>query len=467
MKKYKHRMPFYRMASCDLGQVIPVGLVEVLPGDVFRHSTSVFMRMSPLATPVMHPIDVRVHHFYEPTRALWERAGGTGTFEDFISGGEDGTDTQTVPTVNSTGTVGDVLDYLGVGDTAGVPVSAIPLAMYNDIINNWYLDSDLGTERLWNDLTIARCAWAKDYLTSARPWPQRGSAVSLPLGTTAETTAPGAGGAGGLTVSRDADDQVFVDRSGNTVPLLADLSSATATTVPDVRLAFAMQAYQELMARIGARYPEWLARWGVHGVDGRLQLPEYLGGSEAMAQVSEVLQTATGGTYGVGELYGHGVSALASQPYERRFPEHGYVMTLLSVRPYSMYMDGAPRTFLRQDRDDFFEPMFEGIGEQAVYNNEVYMQAGSAGDDVFGYQGRFDDYRHMMSGVSGEFRSVLDDWHLGRTFASAPALNETFVTCTPSKRIFNEQVNHSLWIRARHSLSALRPVSPRAMTRPL
>lgn len=480
MRKHLHRLSHSRLATFDLGEVVPVACMEVLPGDVFRHSASVFARLSPLAAPVMHEVSVRVHHFYVPWRLVWETAGGTGTWEDFITGGNDGNDAQLVPTMSTTGNVGDVLDYLGLPPTSGVDVNAMPVAAFNFIWNEWYRDQDLMTERVWNDLTIPKCAWGKDYLTAARPFPQRGDAVSLPLGTSVPINTPaGTGaavevysdGAGGWRYLDAGTAQATVSATGasGVQGLYADLTNATAASVTDLRLAFALQRFKELRARFGARYPEYLAMYGIRNPDGRLQLPEFLGGGQSTVQFSEVLQTApeaTGRDFGVGDLYGHGVAAMRSNAYKRLFPEWGCVISCVSFRPRAMYMDGIPRTFLRQDREDFWDQTLERVGDQAVWKNEVYADAVD-GDGVWGYQGRYDDYRGHMSGVSGEFRDTLDYWHMGRTFATDPALNETFVTCDPSKRVFNEQTQHSLWCRVRHNISALRPVSPRATTRTL
>lgn len=492
MRKNLHRLGHSVLTTGDLGELLPIGCVEVLPGDVFRHGLSAFVRLTPQAAPVMHELDVRFHAFYVPHRIVWEDAGGTGTFEDFITGGNSGADTQTVPTITTTGTAGDLLDYYGCPGVAGIEVSALPIAGYNRIFNEWYRDQDLVSARNIDATTVANIAWEKDYFTSARPWPQRGDAISLPLGTTApvtglavqgaplagNVTARETGGTGNITLTSrwDSDNvntTVYVEEDANNAGfpgVFADLSAATAATVADLRLAFALQRFAELRAQLGARYPEYLARYGVRDADGRIQVPELLGGGSAKVAFSEVLQTSpddpSARGYSTGDLYGHGIAALRAPPYRRRFPEWGYVHTFLSIRPRTMYMDGIPRTLLRQDREDFFLPELEGIGEQPVTVNEVFASVAN-GANTFGYQGRYDEYRSEPSKVSGEFRDTLDYWHLGRTFAAEPALNETFVTCSPSKRVFNEQTQHSAWIRVRHSINALRPVGRRARTRAL
>ena len=85
-KRHKHSLSHYKLLSCDMGELVPIGLTEVLPGDTFQHSTSLLMRVSPLLAPVMHPVQVRIHHWYVPHRLVWD------DWEKFITGGPDGMD---------------------------------------------------------------------------------------------------------------------------------------------------------------------------------------------------------------------------------------------------------------------------------------------------------------------------------------------------------------------------------------
>lgn len=483
MRRQKHNLSHYRLTTCDLGQVIPVGLTEVLPGDTFQHSANTLIRLSPLAAPVMHPVTCRIHHFFVPHRLIWSDAGGTGSFEDFITGGSDGNDSQTVPTMSTTGTAKDLLDYYGIPLVSGVDVSALPAAGFNKIWNEYYRDQDLATPRDPDDLTIPFCAWEKDYFTSSRPWPQKGDEVTLPLGTRADikgfgivdgqsTVSTGTINETGGTQTSDSDGynsgwRALQDGTSGYPDIYADLSTATAASVNDIRRAFALQRYQEVRARYGSRYTEYLRYLGIRSSDARLDRPEYLGGGRASVAFSEVLQTApeaTGRDFGVGDLYGHGVSAMRANAYRRFFEEHGYVHTFLSVRPKAMYTDGIHRSWLRTDKEDFWTKELEFIGQQEVYKNEVYADSAD-GTDTWSYQDRYMDYRGMPSGVCAEFRSTLNYWHLGRIFATDPALNETFIECDPSKRVFNEQTANSLWCMVQHRLVARRLVSRSAAPR--
>ena len=483
-RRHKFNLGRYQLLTGDMGGLYPIGLTEVLPGDTFQHSTSAMIRLSPLAAPVMHPLSVRIHHFFVPHRLIWSRAGGTGSFEDFITSGPDGTDAQTVPTIPNNAVQGEILDYYGIPTHAtatNVPVSALPVVGYNDIYNEYYRDQDLAQVKPDMDTKVAKVAWEKDYLTAARPWPQKGPDITLPIAGEAPVTAPYANtgdelsveDAGGLLKNLATTSPSYVTLSSNIgtqgTELYADLSQADAVKVNEFRKAFALQRYAEARARYGSRYTEYLRYLGITPSDARLDRPEYLGGGRVQVAISEVLQTAPEGAtpvreYGVGDMYGHGIAAMRTNAYRRFFEEHGYVHTLLSVRPKAMYVNAIDRHWLRKTRDEFWQRELQFIGQQEVENNEVYGDA-TVGQQTFGYQDRYGELRGARSTVSGEFRTTLNYWHLGRDFSGTPGLNETFIQCDPSKRIFNEQTQHSLWIMAQHKLVARRKVSRVASNR--
>lgn len=471
MKRSKHSLSHYNLLSCDMGELIPAGLVEVLPGDTFQQATSVLARVSPLLAPVMHPVHVRIHHWYVPHRLVWD------DFEDFITGGPDGFNSSTFPTIDltytagspptGTNTVGSLADYLGTPpEINNLTVSALPFRAYSLIFNEWYRDEDLVTE-LTIDKTsgtdtttntdLQNVAWEKDYFTSSRPWTQKGPEVTIPLSGDAPvlgigTTATAYGNTktnwrqsdGSETTITDGED-FGTSWAGQEDPnnpgypyIRADLSAVTAASVNDLRLALALQRYEEARARYGSRYTEYLAYLGIKSSDARLQRPEYLGGGRQTIQFSEVLQTApttSGNDLGVADLKGHGISAVRSNRYRRFFEEHGYVISMLSVLPKTMYQQGLHRTWNRRTKEDFFQKELQHIGQQEVLNKELYAPH-TTPDGTFGYQDRYDEYRRNPSRVSGEFRtSALDYWHMARQFSSDPALNSSFVTSDPTKRI--------------------------------
>lgn len=502
-RRHLHNLSHYRLATFDMGELVPVACMEVLPGQSVQKASSVLMRVSPLLAPVMHPISVRMHDFFVPYRLLW-----TG-WQDFITGGNDGAGDSSgaFPTITvNTGTgwaEGSLADYLGVPTGVDdIPVSALPFRAYATIYNTFFRDQDLQSALTVStasgadtttSTTLQKICWEKDGFTAARAWPQRGDAVTLPLGTTAtiKTNATDlvTGAQNPLKMRHTVDGSLpgatkslAIDTNGDifyndTAPganakdvyptnLYADLANATAADVSDIRRAFALQRYAEARAMYGAEYVDYLKyAFGVTSSDARLQRPEYLGGGKATISFSEVLQTGPDASDdGVGTLRGHGIAALRSRRFRRYFEEHGVVISLMSVRPRSMYMDGLHRSWSRTTKEDFYQPELEAIGQQEVLNKEVYA-AHATPTGVFGYNDRYAEYRHIPSHISGEFRSTLNMWHLARDFSSDPALNSTFVTCTPGKRIHADTSGDQLWTMVSHSIKTRSPVAPPGVPR--
>lgn len=490
MKRSKFSLSNYRLLSCDMGELVPIMTpLEVLPGDSIQMSTSLLIRLSPLLAPVMHPVHVKVHHWLVPHRLVWD------DWEDFITGGADGNNASVFPTIEIDSTVGvegGLADYLGYPTKAASSYfsSALPFRGFALIFNEWYRDQDLVSE-LTIDTTdgvdtttntdMQNVAWEKDYFTSARPWTQKGDDVTVPLsgeapvlgiatntGATYTSAATGHIDAAGSSPPAGSDwwssagaEPMFQGDNTTKIPAIyADLASATGASIADVRNAFAIQRYKEARARYGSRYSEYLRYLGVRSSDARLQRPEYLGGGRQVIQFSEVLATAeTGSTVDVGDLKGHGIGAMRTNRFRRFVEEHGYIFTLLSVKPKTMYSQGIPRTFNRRTKEDFWQKELQHIGQQPILNKEVY-EPHATPEGTFGYQDRYDEYRRTPSGISGEFRSsTLDFWHMARQFSSDPALNETFVKAVPTKRIHAVSSNDVLWIMANHSIQARRLVA--------
>lgn len=494
MKRSKFSLSHYKLASMDMGNLVPLGLMEVLPGDTVQHATSALVRCSPMLAPVMHPVHARIHHWFVPHRLVWE------DWEDFITGGPDGMDASVFPTITfATGPAnGSLGDYLGLATGVnGIEVSALPFRGYSLIWNEWYRDQDLQTE-LTIDLTsgpdtttnttLQRVAWEKDYFTSARTFEQKGPAITIPIGTTAPVIGLGIKTASNPTnfagdIKNSAGDTetltagVEFDSSKHWVgkttatsgtprqpAIFTDLTDASAVTVNALREALALQRFEEARARYGSRYTEYLRYLGVRSSDARLQRPEYLGGGKQTIQFSEVLQTGvttSGSSAGVGTLRGHGIGAMRSNRYRRFFEEHGYVFSFISVKPRTMYVQGIPRTWNRRVKEDFFQKELQHIGQQEILNKELYAAAASP-DGRFGWQDRYDEYRRTESTIAGEFRATtLDFWHMARIFASEPALNASFVSSVPTERIFASAATDVLYVMGMHSVQARRLLTAR------
>lgn len=457
-----------------MGRLIPTSCYEVLPGDSVQQGVSALVRVSPLVSPVMHPVQVRFHTFYVPNRILWPG------WEDFITGGPDGDNSNTPPFINGDVAEGSIADYLGVPPGTGRSFQSAPVQAVAKIFNEYYRDQDLVNEidldTVDGNTMPPAIAWEKDYFTSARPWTQKGPEITLPLGGTAPIIGNGnpwhmaknpngnqpvvqtlITGTGAFQVD-DTSSPIYWGGAGPDYDsgAIADLTEATAASVNDVRRAFALQRYEEARAQYGSRYTEYLRYLGVTSSDARLQRPEYLGGGKQTISFSEVLGTYDGGAEGgtLGQLGGHGIAAIRSRPFRRFFEEHGFVITLMSVRPKTMYANSMHRMFTRRDKEDYYQKELETIGQQEIYNSEVYADA-SDPNAVFGYQDRYAEYKRVPSTVKSEFRNLLDYWHLARKFPEEPVLNGTFVSCNPSERIFADQTEtQKLWCMVNHNVVA-------------
>lgn len=467
-----------------MGQLIPIAMIPVLPGDVIGHHTNALIRVSPLAAPVMHQVDARIHHFYCANRNLWPNADKVDgqDWESFITGGEDGMNQDTIPIIDaSTSVSGDLFDHFGIPQGITTPINALPIRAFNEIFNEFYRDQDLVPKRALNDSSIPHIAWEKDYLSTARPWSQKGPQVSIPIGIKAPVATnaasgealgiqSGVGGPGNFAMDT-ATAMLTMGSVGATVgaEMYADLANAAGADPLDVRTAWGLQRWAENAARFGNRYPEKMRQLG-STYRGLMDRPLYLGGGSQSVNFSEVLQSAPealdesqGRPFGVGDMYGHGIAAMRSNKYAHRVQEHGYIISLLSVRPKTVYAHTLDREWLKQDREDFHDPYLEFVGQQEVWQGEAFAQSATP-YGTFGYSDRYQEYRGQNSRISGEFRNTLDYWHLARDYTE-PSLNQAFIDCVPSKRIFNEQTANSLWVMVNHKIAAHRNISKSATPR--
>ena len=323
-----------------------------------------------------------------------------------------------------------------------------------------------------------------DYFTSCLPAPQKGPSVPLPVAAGEGGTLPVFGngyglgltdgtnvrsfsnevvggnlsfGVSGKPVGNESYGQTCGSRTVLGVPtssqlgdhpeysgLIADGSAfqISVGTINELRQAFQLQKLYERDARGGSRYIELLkSHFGVTSPDGRLQRPEYLGGNRVPINVNQVVQQSgsVSGQTAQGTVTGMSLTTDSHFDFSKSFVEHGFVIGVMVARYDHTYQQGLDRMWSRNDRFDYYWPVFANIGEQAVKNKEIYAQGtavvdsdGKIVDDkVFGYQEAWADYRYKPNRVTGEMRSTyaqsLDVWHLGDDYASLPALSDAWI----------------------------------------
>jgi len=363
-------------------------------------------------------------------------------------------------------------------------------------------------------LNLRKRSWTKDYFTSALPFPQRGDEVELPLtgnpdlvqtgsdpnipaygksidGIIVDSNAKGPGnpltasfsalggntGSLNIDTSNNAtlnnrgnlDDNILVTTKISDVisRLGVDMSGVSSATINELRRAFAAQEFLEARARGGSRYIEQiLSIFNQKSSDLRLQRPKFLGGSRSPIVVSDVLQTSQSTESSAQATpSGHGIGINRTGGIRYHTEEHGYIMGLVSLMPKAAYFQGMPREYMLRDALDFYNPYFAHLGEQEIYEGELYynfldnVDSSSTNKQLFGYTPRYAEYKTRMDEIHGDFRTNLLFWHMARKFDSMPQLNSEFLhDFSAMERVFNvvnEKVD-KFWVKVDNMAIAYR-----------
>lgn len=470
--------------SMDVGTLYPIDWQEVIPGDVFKcRAFDVSRVTSSFLKPVMDNLFLDVYHFFVPHRLVYD------DFEKVFGNPNPSAYTdnalEEVPMTYGEVKSGSIGDYLGLPlgtISQSNPVSVLPFRSFALIYDKYFRNENttdeiyiqkkgfslselLGSQNFAPNSYCGRLPKVnkyKDYFTSCVMNPQKGAPVTFNLGdqavvrtskselvtgpqetmalTNAQSGSASVGehpllvGLGGMRFDASAfSGTVAAGLYPNN--LYADLSSANAISVDDLRLAFAYQKMLERDAIYGSRYNEYLyGHFGVHIPDAYIQFPQYLGGGRTPLNIVQVAQTSQGTEESPLGNVGAYSWTNGRTGYSRKFNEHGIVMTVACLRYRHTYQQGIAKKWRRKVREDFYDPLFSTIGQQPVYTTELYAKAGS--EAVFGYREAWSELRNIPNTISGEVRSgvtnSLDIWHFADNYSSVPTLSQSFTEETPA-----------------------------------
>lgn len=486
ISRSKFTSRYHHKTSFNMGKLIPFDVIEVLPGDTFKLKMNEVCRISSaLIRPIMDNLFLDVYYFFVPNRLSmdkWNEVMGENTKGHWVPQTPQDVYTAQIMQVKQ----GSIADYFGLplGDNFTKPpkVSILPFNAYALIWNEFFRDENnqdpvqiwnggftgSGTTGDWSPTNYIQSYPAPvcklhDYFTSALPAPQKGEAVKFSIIGDAKVVDIGDNVSasdlskiklygvnnqllnGTHTICSNPFGQLayktdVLSGQGDTVPLdvalVAKTSDMTVANVNDLRFAFQLQKMLEKDARGGTRYREYLqSHFGVTSPDSRMQVPEFLGGARLPVSIEQVEQTAPGeGASTVGQVGAYSLSN-GRAGFTKGFVEHGFVIGVLCVRQHHTYQQGLEKFWTRTKRTDFYDPVFANIGEQPIYQSELFFDKTKDNTkDVFGYQEAWADYRYKPSRISGELRSTatnsMDIWHLGDNYANAPILGNQFLSET-------------------------------------
>jgi hypothetical protein len=475
------------LTTFDAGKLIPFYVDEVLPGDTFSIDTAAIIRMTTPKYPVFDDAFIDFYYFFCPNRILWD------DFKKFMGEAEDKPwmpkGTYKVPQIIlrkqeqdvRVPFEGSILDYMGVPtkiigkEDKLVKINALPIRAYVKIWNEYFRDQNIGNPAVYKTdstdvdyqesketeteinlqkaYTGGRCLPVSrfhDYFSSCLPYPQRGPEITIALTGNAPVStfktenlkeqlehdfgqnfnATSVSTPGVTTKSGMA----FNDGVKNGY-LGADLSGIEATTINQLRQAFAVQHYYEALARGGSRYREQVRTlFGVSISDKTVQVPEYLGGGRYHVNINQIVQTSgqqTEADTPIGETGAMSVTPINESSFTKSFEEHGFIIGVMCVRHNHSYQQGLERFWSRSDRLDYYFPQFANLGEQPVKKKEIMLTGTATDDETFGYQEAWSDYRMKPNRVSGKMRSnaegTLDFWHYADNYENVPTLSQEWM----------------------------------------
>lgn len=485
------------VTSGEVGKLIPFFIDEVLPGDTFQVDTHAVLRFTPMVSCPLDDIVFDTYYFYVPNRIVyddWVRFMGESD-----TGAWTTPPTYKVPQIlapEGGWNNGTIADYMGIPTkVSGISVNALPFRAFAKIYDYFFRDENVqdhvncptdavnrigvNTGNYVTDMHLGgQVPYANklhDAFTSCLPNTQKaGQPATLNFGNAPVVTGENhlfpitnniipLKWSGSSPFALEAN-QITTLEAGNPTSdkymNVADTMAKFGTpnnisseiklqpanlwadgtnfgfSIPELRTAFQVQRFLELLARTGTRYNEAIkAIYDVTVPDYRAMQPEYLGGSRIDINIQQVVNMTAPSAQNddpLGTIGAYSLTNSSGASWTKSFVESGFVIGCFVARYRHSYQQSLAKMWTRgENRTDYFMPVFANISEQPVYKREICCTGTATDDDVFGYQEPWFDYRYLPDRISGLCRTNanagLDIWHFGDYYNEVPTLSDEWM----------------------------------------
>lgn len=123
-------------------------------------------------------------------------------------------------------------------------------------------------------------------------------------------------------------------------------------------------------------------------------MPVHINTQEVPIMFNQVVQTA-GTSVGETNTYDPNLGAVGAvsltngdnSNFAFTTPEHGQLITLLTIRQHRLYSNGIELQFLKgKDFSEFYNPLLKGLSKQEIRKIEIYAKTDRIEDEGFNFK---------------------------------------------------------------------------------
>lgn len=469
-------LSFKKNFTAKAGELLPVMVKEVLPGDSFNINLKSFTRTQPVNTAAFARMREYYDFFFVPYDLLWNKANTALTqmydnpqhavsldpTKNFVLSGEmpyiTASDIATYLSVVYAGSGGAVsrnyfnysraelsaklLEYLGYGNfhpyvtsenlnwessplMADLNLNIFGLLAYQKIYADFFRDSQ------WE--RISPSTFNVDYLS--------GESMKIDFSSTNFVNNYNFFDLRYCNWQKDLFHGVLPRQQyGSTATVQtsdAVAGSPTEFTILALRQAEFLQKWKEITQSGNKDYKDQIEKhWGVSAGDTVSEMCTYLGGISSSLDINEVVNTNITGD-NAADIAGKGTGVSGGSINFNAGAKYGLIMCIYHCLPMLDYTtDFVDPAFTKVNVTDYAIPEFDHVGMQAVPLVQMMNPLKSQGDApylVLGYAPRYIDYKTSFDVSVGAFKRDLKNWVISYG-------NQSLINQLGSKDSVNEPV---------------------------